>query len=365
MSLNCGIIGLTNSGKTTLFNCMSNKKAEQTEFAYSTNKSNIGLAWVPDHRLQKIDSIVHSAKIVPTTVDLIDIPGLAKGASKGEGIGNKFLNDIQSCDAIIHVVRCFDNENLPHIEGSVDPVRDKEIVDMELQIRDIDIIDRKMEKTKKVASIGDKNAVEQMKILEKFKEHLENFQPIRLLEMTETEQAFCDELFLVSDKPVMYVCNVNENDVINGNEYSKTFQKSIEHENAEILTIAAELESEIAQLDDEEDRTAFLADAGLKEPGVNKLIRSAYNLLNLITFFTAGPKEVRAWTIKKGMKAPKAAGVIHSDLEKGFIRAEVMKYNDFIKYNGENGCKSAGKLLVEGKNYLVQDGDIMHIRFNV
>jgi len=365
MSLNCGIIGLANSGKTTIFNCISNLKAQTTKYAFATNKSNVGIVKVPDERLYKIDSLIHSAKIVHTTVEILDIPGLAKGSSTGEGIRNSFLTDIRNTDALIHVVRCFDDENLPHIEGSVDPVRDKEIVDFELEIKDLESIEKKIIKTEKLVKTGDKEAKITYEILMAYKSHLESMKPARSIDLDENDKKYVSDIFLLTDKPVIYVCNVDDKSAVNGNSYVEKLKNAVKDENTDVLIIAGALESEIAELDSEEDRKIFLNDIGLKEPGVNKLIRSAYNLLNLKTFFTAGPKEVRAWTIKAGMTAPQAAGVIHSDLERGFIKAEVMKYNDFITLGSENACKEAGKLFIEGKNYIVEDGDILHIRFNV
>ncbi len=365
MALKCGIIGITNTGKTTIFNCISSSKAQASNFAFSATKSNIGTVNVPDDRLYKIDNIIKSAKVVPATMEIIDIPGLAKGASKGEGVGNKFLSDIQQADAIIHVIRCFDDPDLPHIEGSVDPVRDREIVDLELQVRDLEMVERKIERTEKVAKSGDKDAKKELEILQVYKEHFENFQSARTVPLSAEQKNVVKDLLLLSDKPVMYVCNVDDASAIDDNQYVKDLKNAVQDENTEVLTLAGKLESEIAELEDHDDRREFLEDAGLKEPGVNKLIRSAYSLLNLQSFFTAGPKEVRAWTIRKGMKAPQAAGVIHSDLERGFIRAEVMKYEDFITLGSEQACKEKGKFHVEGKNYVVEEGDILHIRFNV
>ncbi len=365
MSLNCGIVGIANSGKTTLFNCISNTRAQATKYAFASNKSNIGIVQVPDKRLKKIDNLINSAKIVHTTIEIVDIPGLAKGSSSGEGVGNSFLGDIRNTDALIHVLRCFDDENLPHIEGSVDPVRDKEIVDFELQIKDLESIEKKILKTEKLIKAGEKDAKKAMEALQVYKSHIESMQPARTVPLDESGKKYAADLFLLTDKPVMYVCNVDDKSAINGNEYVKKVKEAVKDENTDVLLIAAALEAEIAELDSEEDRNIFLSDVGLSEPGVNKLIRSAYHLLNLRTFFTAGPKEIKAWTIRAGMTAPQAAGVIHSDLERGFIRAEVMKYDDFITLGSELACKEAGKLFVEGKNYIVGDGDILHIRFNV
>lgn len=363
MALNCGIIGLTNTGKTTIFNCMSSTKAESSNYAFSATKSNKGVIEVPDPRLQIIFDLIKSIKLIPATVEVIDLPGLAKGASQGEGVGNKFLADIQQTDALIHVLRCFDDPNLAHIEGSIDPVRDMEIVDFELQLRDLDLVTRKMERVKKLASVGDASAKKDLKVLEVYKNHLENFGNARTAPVSDDEKIVVRDIQLLTDKPVIYVCNVNEDAATEGNEYSKKVKAELPDE-VDVIVIAGELEAEISELD-EEDRNDFLADAGLTEPGVNRLIRAAYHTLNLMSFFTAGPKEVRAWTIKKGMKAPAASGTIHSDLERGFIRAEVMKYEDYVELGSEQAVKTAGKFHVEGKNYVVEDGDIMHIRFNV
>lgn len=365
MSLKCGIIGITNIGKTTIFNCFSNTKAEASKAAFSATKSNIGVVNVPDPRLFEIDKLIKSARIVPATVEIVDIPGLTKGSSHGEGVGNKFLADIQQTDAIIHVLRCFDDETLPHIEGPVDPVRDKEIIDLELCVRDLELVERKLQKIEKVAKLGDKSAQKTAEFIKTVKDHLENFSPVRTLPMHAEDRGILADLFLITDKPVIYVCNVDDASAVNGNAYVEKVRECVKQENSEVIVIAGELEAEIAELENPEDRAAFLEDAGLHEPGVNRLVRSAYDKLNLMSFFTAGPKEVRAWTIRKGMTAPQAAGAIHSDLERGFIRAEVMKYNDFITHKSEHAVKEAGKFHVEGKNYIVQDGDILNIRFNV
>jgi GTP-binding protein YchF len=365
MPLQCGIVGITNVGKTTLFNCISNTKGETTEFAFSTNKSNVGQVVVPDPRLYELNKFQPTDKIVPATVDIVDIPGLTKGANLGEGVGNKFLADIRNTDALIHVLRCFDDDNLPHIDGSVDPVRDIETIDLELQVKDLESVEKKIQRLEKLIKVGDKDARKGMEVLQKVKEHLDNFNNVRDLEFSDSEKKYISDMFLLTIKPVMYVCNVDEASAVNGNEYVKQVKEFLAEKNTEILTIAGKLEAEIAELEDSDDREAFLEDAGLSEPGVNKLVRSAYNLLNLQSFFTIGPKEIRAWTIKKGMNAQQAAGAIHSDLERGFIRAEVMKYTDFIELGSENECKLKGKLFVEGKGYIVDDGDILHIRFNV
>lgn len=365
MGLKCGIIGITNIGKTTIFNCISNTKAQASNFAFSASKSNIGMISVPDDRLQKINSIIKSDKVTPATVDIVDIPGLTKGSSKGEGIGNKFLGDIQQCDAIIHVIRCFDDELLPHIEGSINPVRDKEIVDLELQIKDLEMVERRIERTEKIAKTGDKEAKKALEILNVYREHFEDFKSARTVPLDEADKNYIPDLLLLSDKPVIYVCNVDEASAISGNAYTDKLKEAVAEEDTEVIIIAGELESEIAELEDEDDRLEFLSDAGLKEPGVNKMIRSAYDLLQLQSFFTAGKQEVRAWTIRKGMTAPQAAGVIHSDLERGFIRAETMLFDDFYELGSEQAVKDAGKFRVEGKAYVVQEGDMLHIRFNV
>lgn len=365
MGLKCGIIGLTNTGKTTIFNCISSSKAEATNYAFSATKSNIGMINVPDPRLYAIDDIVKSARVVPATVDIVDLPGLAKGASKGEGVGNKFLADVQQTDALIHVLRCFDDDNLPHVEGSIDPVRDIEIVDFELQVRDLDLVQRKVQRLEKLVKIGDKDAKRNLAVLQKYVNQLENFGNVRDMDLDDDEHEVVKELMLLTEKPVIYVCNVDEDSATTGNAYSKAVEDHFSGTETMTLTIAGALEADIAELESEEDRIAFLDDAGLKEPGVDIMIRAAYDMLNLQSFFTAGPKEVRAWTIKKGMAAPQAAGVIHSDLERGFIRAEVIKYTDFLELKSEHACKEKGKLSIEGKNYIVQDGDMLNIRFNV
>ncbi|MBN2519006.1 MAG: redox-regulated ATPase YchF [Bacteroidales bacterium] len=365
MSLKCGIIGITNVGKTTLFNCMSNTKVETTNFAFSTNKSNIGIVNVPDNRLKELEKLQPTDRVVPATVEIIDIPGLAKGSNKGEGVGNKFLDDIRNCDALVHVLRCYDDENQPHIDGSVNPVRDIENVDFELQVKDLESVEKKIARLEKISKSGDKDARRGIEVLTKLKEELESFKNIRDLPSDKEVDKYIADIFLLTVKPTIYVCNVDASSAIKGNEYVKNVESFLKGRKTEILVIAGKMEEEIAELDNEEDRLEFLKDAGLQEPGVNKLIRSAYSLLNLVSFFTVGPKEIRAWTIKRGMTAPNAAGVIHSDLERGFIRAEVMKYDDFIRLGSEHACKEAGKLAVEGKEYIVCDGDILHIRFNV
>lgn len=365
MALQCGIIGITNVGKSTLFNCMSNTKVETTNFAFSSSKSNIGIINVPDNRLFELEKLQATEKLVPATVEILDIPGLTKGANQGEGVGNKFLADIRNTDALIHVLRCFDDPNLAHIDGSVDPVRDIETINLELQVKDLESVEKKIQRLEKLLKIGEKDAKHGIDVLTGLKNHLESMQNARNYSISETDKKFIDDLFLLTIKPVIYVCNVDDKSAINGNAYVEKVRESLKNEETEIIVIAGKLEAEIADLEDLNDRKVFLEDAGLKEPGVNKLIRSAYSLLNLMSFFTVGPKEIRAWTIKKGMTAPQAAGAIHSDLERGFIRAEVMKYTDFITIGSEHKVKEAGKFHVEGKNYIVDDGDILHIRFNV
>ncbi len=365
MALQCGIVGIANVGKTTLFNCISNTKGETTNFAFSSNKSNVGIINVPDNRLKELEKLQPTEKLVPATVEIVDIPGLTKGANKGEGVGNKFLGDIRNTDALIHVLRCFDDENLPHIDGSVDPVRDIETIDFELQVKDLESVEKKIQRLEKIAKSGDKDARIGIEVLVNVKNHIESLQNVRTLDLKDQEKKYIDDIFLLTVKPVMYVCNVDETSAVSGNKYVDQVKEFLSGQNTEILVIAGKTEAEIAELEDEEDRQVFLTDVGLTEPGVNRLVRSAYSMLNLFSFFTVGPKEIRAWTIKKGMTAPQAAGVIHSDLERGFIRAEVIKYNDFISLGSEHACKEKGKLMVEGKTYVVGDGDILHIRFNV
>ena len=363
MGLKCGIIGLSKSGKTTLFNCISNTKAQASGYEFSATKSNLGQVNVPDPRLQILYDLVHSNKIIPVTVDIVDIPGLTKGGQ--ESGGNKFLAEIQQTDAIIHVLRCFDDPSLPHPEGSVDPVRDKEIVDLELQVRDLGLIERKIAKLEKQAKVGDKDARKGMEVLTHFTKHLEDFKPMRTLVASEEDRRWIADMFLLSDKPVIYVCNVDDASAVTGNSYVERVIEAVKDENMQVLVVAGQLEAEIAALEDPEDRKIFLEDAGLKEPGVDRVVRAAYKILNLMSFFTVGPKEIHAWTIHKGMTAPQAAGVIHSDLERGYIRAEVIKYTDFVQYKSEHACREHGKLFVEGKNYVVADGDLLNIRFNV
>lgn len=366
MALQCGIVGLPNVGKSTLFNCLSNAKAQAANFPFCTIEPNVGVITVPDERLIKLAEIDKPLKIVPATVEIVDIAGLVKGASKGEGLGNKFLANIRDTDAIIHVLRCFDDENVTHVDGSVNPVRDKEIIDTELQLKDLETVETRISRVEKMAKTGnDKNAKKLYEILLEYKSILQSGKSARVLELDEAGKALCFDLHLLTVKPVLYVCNVDEASAANGNKYVDQVREAVKEENAQLLVVAAKTEADIAELDTYEERQMFLEEAGLSESGVSRLIKSAYALLNLETYFTTGKTECRAWTYKKGAKAPQAAGVIHTDFEKGFIRAEVIKYADYIELGSEAACKEAGKLAVEGKEYVVQDGDIMHFRFNV
>lgn len=367
MSLKCGIVGLPNVGKSTLFNCISSGKAQSANFPFCTIEPNVGSTIVPDKRLEELEKICKPKRVVPATVEIVDIAGLVKGASKGEGLGNQFLANIRETDAILHVLRCFDDPNIVHVDGNVDPVRDKEVIDMELQLKDLETVENRLAKVQKQAqSGGDKNAKRLCEILLRYREALLEGKSCRTVDFDSPEdRQLAKELYLLTDKPIMYICNVDESSAASGNEYVERVREAVKDENAEILVIAAKIESDIAELESYEERQMFIEEMGLKESGVVRLIQKAYSLLNLQTFFTAGADECRAWTINKGDKAPKAAGVIHTDFEKGFIRAEVIKYEDFIELKSEAACRAAGKLGIEGKDYIVQDGDIMHFRFNV
>ena len=364
--MKAGIVGLPNVGKSTLFNCLSNAKAQSANFPFCTIEPNIGVVNVPDHRLIKLEELVNPQRVLPATVDIVDIAGLVRGASKGEGLGNQFLGNIRETDAIIHVLRCFDNDNIVHVDASINPVRDKETIDIELQLKDLETVEKRLERVKKTAKTGNKEAQKEQEVLEKVKSGLEAAISVRAIELGDKErEEFVKPLQLITDKPVLYVCNVDESAAVNGNAYVNAVKEAVKNENAEVIVLAVATEADITELETFEERQLFLEDLGLEEPGVSVLIRAAYKLLNLQTYFTAGVKEVRAWTIKIGDTAPQAAGVIHSDFEKGFIRAEVISYDDYVKYGSEAKVKEAGKMRVEGKEYIVQDGDVMHFRFNV
>jgi GTP-binding protein YchF len=364
--MKAGIVGLPNVGKSTLFNCLSNAKAQSANFPFCTIEPNIGVVNVPDPRLEALEKLVQPEKVVPATVEIVDIAGLVKGASKGEGLGNQFLGNIRECNAIIHVLRCFDNDNIIHVEGNVNPVRDKEIIDIELQLKDLETVEKRLDKVKKTAKAGIKEAQVEAALLERIQQALLAAKSARTVQPINQDEADLIQSFqLITSKPVLYVCNVDENSAKSGNAYVEQVKELVKEENAQVLVLAVATEADITELETFEERQLFLEDLGLDEPGVSKLIRSAYKLLNLQTYFTAGVKEVRAWTIQVGDTAPKAAGVIHSDFEKGFIRAEVIAFEDYVAYGSEAKVKEAGKLRVEGKEYIVKDGDVMHFRFNV
>jgi GTP-binding protein YchF len=366
MALQCGIVGLPNVGKSTLFNCLSNAKAQSANFPFCTIEPNVGIITVPDERLTRLAEIDKPERVIPTTVKIVDIAGLVKGASKGEGLGNKFLANIRETDAILHILRCFDDGNIVHVDGSVNPVRDKEIIDAELQLKDLETIENQINKVQKQAQTGgDKNAKILYEILLQYKSALEQGKPARSVKVDKENEKLARDLFLLTNKPVLYVCNVDEGSVVSGNNYVEQVREAIKDEDAQLLIISAKVESEIAELDSFEDRQLFLDELGLTESGSSRLIKAAYNLLDLQTFFTTGSDESRAWTFMRGYKAPQCAGTIHTDFERGFIRAEVIKYDDYVALGSETACREAGKLNIEGKDYVVQDGDIMHFRFNV
>lgn len=363
--MKAGIVGLPNVGKSTLFNCLSNAKAQSANFPFCTIEPNIGVVNVPDIRLEKLEELVNPEKVIPATVEIVDIAGLVKGASKGEGLGNQFLANIRETDALLHVLRCFDNDNIIHVDASIDPVRDKETIDIELQLKDLETVQKRLERVKRTAKTGNKEAQLELEVLLKVEQTLLQGTSVRTLSFNEKELEFISPLQFITIKPVLYVCNVDESSAVSGNSYVDMVKEAVKNEDAEVIILAVGTEADISELEDYDERQLFLEDIGLKEAGVSRLIRSAYKLLNLQTYFTAGVKEVRAWTIPIGATGPKAAGVIHTDFEKGFIRAETISYEDYVAYGTETKVKEAGKMRVEGKEYVVQDGDVMHFRFNV
>lgn len=366
MGLQCGIVGLPNVGKSTLFNCLSSAKAQAANFPFCTIEPNVGVVNVPDDRLTQLAEIDKPKRVIPATVEIVDIAGLVAGASKGEGLGNKFLANIRETSAIIHVLRCFDDGNVTHVNSTIDPVRDKEIIDTELQLKDLETIDNRLAKSEKQAKLGNDKAMQkQVEVMHKCRDFIAQGRSARDLELDEEERELLRDLQLLTMKPTLYVCNVDVDSAATGNDYVRAVEKAISGEDARLLVIAAQMEAEIAELESYEERQMFLNEMGLKESGVAKLIKAAYSLLRLETYFTTGPDETRAWTFTRGIKAPEAAGIIHTDFQKGFIRAEVIKYADYVKLRSESACRDAGKIGVEGKDYVVKDGDIMHFRFNV
>ena len=364
--MKAGIVGLPNVGKSTLFNCLSNAKAQSANFPFCTIEPNIGVVNVPDSRLERLESLVQPEKVVPATVEIVDIAGLVRGASKGEGLGNQFVSNIRETDAILHVLRCFDNDNIVHVDGSVNPLRDKETIDLELQLKDLETVEKRLEKVGRAARTGNKEAIKEQEVLQQVQDGLSAATSVRALSIADDDRlAYVKTMQLLTDKPVLYVCNVDESSAVSGNDYVEQVRKVAAAEQADVLVLAVSTEADINELDTYEERQLFLDDLGLTEPGAAKLIRAAYAMLNLHTYFTAGPKEVKAWTVLQGATAPQAAGVIHTDFEKGFIRAEVISYTDYDSYESEAKVKEAGKMRVEGKDYIVQDGDVMHFRFNV